>query len=410
MNIRIIPSALTGTVEAPASKSVAHRMLICAALAEGQSTIKINKTSEDIEATVSCLEALGVIIEKDGASWTVTPPESFPEEVTLDCGESGSTLRFMLPVVCALGITATFTGHGRLPERPIAPLLEEMKNHGISCNDAFPIKVSGRLTGGRYKIAGNISSQFITGLLLALMLCEEKSELEVIPPVESKPYIDITTAVLELFGVRVTENGTTYTVIPSRPAGDRFTVEGDWSNAAFLLSLGVRVSGLCENSVQGDRMFLKTLSDLGAVIKNENDTIQADLSSLHSAEIDATDIPDLVPVIGALASTADGETRIYNASRLRLKESDRIKTTVQMINSLGGEAVETSDGIIIKGKTTLSGGEVDGCGDHRIVMSAAVMALRCENPVTITGAHAVNKSYPEFFNEYTLLGGKINVL
>lgn len=410
MDIRIIPSALAGTVEAPASKSVAHRMLICAALAEAQSTIKINKTSEDIEATANCLESLGVRIEKNGALWTVTPPEKFPEEAVLDCGESGSTLRFMLPVAAALGITATFTGHGRLPERPIAPLLDEMKNHGVVCNDTFPIKISGRLAGGKYKIAGNISSQFVTGLLLALMLCDEKSEVKVIPPVESGPYIDITTKVLEAFGVGVEKNGTVYTIMPSRPVGGGFDVEGDWSNAAFLIALGVEVSGLDEQSVQGDKKFLDTLVCLGAVIKKENGFLQADLSSLQGTRIDASDIPDLVPVLCALASTADGQTLIYNASRLRLKESDRIKTTVQMINSLGGEAVETDDGIIINGKVTLRGGEVDGCADHRIVMSATVMALRCENPVTITGAQAVNKSYPEFFNDYTMLGGKLNVL
>lgn len=410
MDIRIIPTALTGTAEAPASKSVAHRMLICAALAEGKSIIRINKTSEDIDATASCLASLGVKIEKNGELWEITPPEEFPAEATLDCGESGSTLRFMLPVVSALGITATLTGHGRLPERPVAPLLEEMKNHGVECNDTFPIKVSGRLTGGKYTIAGNISSQFITGLLLALAVCVGESEIDVIPPVESKPYIDITTSVLENFGVKVNENKTVYTVTPCRPVGGDFSAEGDWSNAAFLLSLGVKVSGLDKSSVQGDRKFLDVLSSLSAVIREENGVFQADVSSLHGADVDASDIPDLVPVTCALAATADGETRIRNASRLRLKESDRIKTTVQMIKSLGGEAAETEDGIIIKGKPTLSGGEVDGCGDHRIVMSSAVMALRCENPVIIKGAGAVNKSYPEFFNEYTLLGGKINVL
>ncbi|MBR3836183.1 MAG: 3-phosphoshikimate 1-carboxyvinyltransferase [Clostridia bacterium] len=410
MDIKITPSVLSGTAEAPASKSVAHRMLICAALAGGKSRIKINKTSEDIEATASCLASLGVKIEKDGATWTVTPPDAFPKEATLDCGESGSTLRFMLPVVSALGITATLTGHGRLPERPIAPLLDEMKKHGISCGDGFPIKVSGRLTGGKYKIAGNISSQFITGLLLALPLCDGESVIEVIPPVESKPYIDITTSVLADFGVKVKESGNIYTVSEALPVGGAFIAEGDWSNAAFLLALGARVSGLNPYSVQGDRKILDVLTSFGAKIKNENGTIQADISDLHSTDVDASDIPDLVPVISALAASADGETKIYNAARLRLKESDRIETTVQMVNSLGGEAAATQDGLIIKGKPQLAGGTVDGCGDHRIVMSAAVMAPKCENPVVITGAQAVNKSYPEFFNEYTSLGGKINVL
>lgn len=410
MDIKIIPSALSGTAEAPASKSVAHRMLICAALAKKPSTIKINKTSEDIEATASCLKSLGVTIEKNGELWTVTPPDSYPDEATLDCGESGSTLRFMLPVVSALGVTATLTGHGRLPSRPIAPLLDEMKSHGVDCGDGFPVKISGKLTGGKYKIAGNISSQFITGLLLALPLCDGESEIEVIPPVESKPYIDITTSVLADFGVAVEENGNIYTVPHQIPCSGDFTAEGDWSNAAFLLALGVKVSGLDLNSVQGDKKILDVLTAFGAEINEENGTLQADLSSLHSTDVDASHIPDLVPVISALAATADGETRIYNASRLRLKESDRIETTVSMVNSLGGEAYPTDDGLIIKGKQQLSGGTVDGCGDHRIVMSSAVAALRCKNPVIITGAQAVNKSYPEFFNEYNSLGGDANVL
>lgn len=410
MDIKIVPSALSGTAEAPASKSVAHRMLICAALAKTPSTIKINKTSEDIEATAGCLKSLGVAIEKNGELWTVTPPTDFPEEATLDCGESGSTLRFMLPVVSALGINATLTGHGRLPERPIAPLLDEMKKHGVKSNDGFPIKVSGKLTGGSYKIAGNISSQFITGLLLALPLCDGESEIEVIPPVESKPYIDITTSVLADFGINVKENGNIYSISAKAPVGGNFTAEGDWSNAAFLLAFGVRVKGLSLNSVQGDRKILDVLTAFGAKIKNEAGTLQADLSSLYSTDVDASDIPDLVPVISALASTAEGETRIYNASRLRLKESDRIETTVRMVNSLGGEAVATDDGLIIKGKQLLSGGTVDGCGDHRIVMSSAVAAVKCKNPVIITGAQAVNKSYPEFFNEYNSLGGDANVL
>lgn len=410
MDIKIIPSALSGTAEAPASKSVAHRMLICAALAKTPSTIKINKTSEDIEATANCLKALGVTIEKEGEIWTVTPPAAYPEKAELDCGESGSTLRFMLPVVSALGVDATLTGHGRLPSRPIAPLLDEMKTHGVECNDSFPVKVSGKLTGGKYKIAGNISSQFITGLLLALPLCDGESEVEVIPPVESKPYIDITTSVLADFGIDVQENGNIYTVPHKIPVGGNFTAEGDWSNAAFLLALGVKVSGLNLGSVQGDKKILDVLTAFGAEITDGNGTLQADLSSLHSTDVDASDIPDLVPVISALAATADGETRIYNASRLRLKESDRIETTVRMVNSLGGEAYPTDDGLIIKGKQQLSGGTVDGCGDHRIVMSSAVAALKCQNPVIITGAQAVNKSYPEFFNEYNSLGGDANVL
>lgn len=410
MKIKINPKTLCGKIEAPASKSVAHRTLICAALAKGKSTVKLNKTSEDIEATVSCLKSLGVTIEKSGNEWTVTPPAKFPEKAELDCGESGSTLRFMLPVVSALGIEATFTAHGRLPDRPIAPLLDEMKKHGIACNDTFPLHISGKLTGGKFRIAGNISSQFITGLLLALPLCEEESEIEIIPPVESKPYIDITTKVLSDFGAKIEENGNIYKVRRSDLQSGAFNIEGDWSNAAFLLALGAWVSELDRNSAQGDRKILDVFCTFGAELIEDGSSIRVSLTNLHGTEIDASDIPDLVPVICAVAATADGTTKIYNATRLRLKESDRIKSTVEMINSLGGDAHETEDGIIINGRKSLSGGIVESFNDHRIIMAAAVASQKCENCVIINNAQAVNKSYPEFFKDFNSLGGDANVM
>lgn len=410
MKIKINPKSLCGKIEAPASKSVAHRTLICAALAKGKSTVKLNKTSEDIEATASCLKSLGVTIEKSGNEWTVTPPAKFPEKAELDCGESGSTLRFMLPVVSALGIEATFTAHGRLPDRPIAPLLDEMKKHGVICSDTFPLHISGKLTGGKFRIAGNISSQFITGLLLALPLCEEESEIEIIPPVESKPYIDITTKVLSDFGAKIEENGNIYKVRHSDLQSGAFNIEGDWSNAAFLLALGAEVSGLDRNSAQGDRKILDVFCSFGAELIEDGNSIRVSLANLHSTEIDASDIPDLVPVISAIAASADGTTKIYNATRLRLKESDRIKSTVEMINSLGGEAHETEDGIIIIGRKSLSGGTVESFNDHRIVMAAAVASQKCENCVIINNAQAVNKSYPEFFKDFNSLGGDANVM
>ena len=410
MKIKINPKTLCGKIEAPASKSVAHRMLICAALAKGKSTVKLNKTSDDIEATASCLRALGVIIEKNSSEWTVTPPSEFPEKADLDCGESGSTLRFMLPVVAALGVDATFTAHGRLPSRPIAPLLDEMKNHGVVCNDTFPLHISGKLTGGSYRIAGNISSQFITGLLLALPLCEEESEIEIIPPVESKPYIDITTKILSAFGADISESENKYNIRHSDLQSGALIVEGDWSNAAFLLALGAEVSGLDRNSAQGDRKFLDVLRAFGCELIETNGAVRVSLDNLHGTEVDASDIPDLVPVICAVAATAEGCTKICNASRLRLKESDRIKSTVEMINSLGGEAYETTDGITIIGKESLSGGSVDSFNDHRIVMSAAVASQKCKDCVIIKDAQAVNKSYPEFFKDFNSLGGDANVM
>ncbi len=408
MKIKITPKTLCGKIEAPASKSVAHRMLICAALAKGKSTIKLNKTSDDIEATANCLKSLGVAIEKNGNEWTVTPPAEFPEKAELNCKESGSTLRFLLPVVSALGIEATFTAEGRLPDRPVTPLLDEMQKHGIVCNGEFPLHISGKLTGGKFRIAGNISSQFITGLLLALPICG--GEIEVIPPVESKPYIDITLSVLSLFGIDVEENGNTFKIKNNNFNSGSFTVEGDWSNAASFLLMGAEISGLDKNSAQGDKKILDVIRSFGGKIIEENGTIRASLSSLHGTDIDASDIPDLVPVVSALAATADGTTKIYNADRLRLKESDRIKSTAETINSLGGEAHETDDGIIIIGKKSLSGGKIDSFNDHRIVMAAAVASQKCENCVIIKNAQAINKSYPEFFEDFNSLGGDANVM
>lgn len=408
MRIKIKPAFLCGKIEAPASKSVAHRMLICAALAKEKSIIKINKTSDDIEATVGCLKALGVKIEKNGNEWAVTPPDAFPESALFNCKESGSTLRFLLPVVSALGIDATFTAEGRLPSRPVSLLLDELKNHGIDCNEEFPLHLSGKLTGGRFCISGSISSQFITGLLLALPLCG--GEIEVIPPVESKPYIDITLSVLSLFGIEAEEKDNIFRIKSGSLKSGKFTVEGDWSNATTLLLLGAEVSGLDINSPQGDRKILDIIRSLGGRITEENGKIRASLSSLHGADIDASDIPDLVPVIAATAATAQGTTKIFNAARLRLKESDRILSTVRMINSLGGDAKETDDGIIIEGKKTLSGGTVESFNDHRIVMAATVASQKCENHVIIEDAQAVNKSYPDFFKDFILLGGDADVI
>jgi 3-phosphoshikimate 1-carboxyvinyltransferase len=410
MTIKISPSPLCGTVAAPASKSVAHRMLICAALADEKSEIIINASSQDIEATAECLKKIGAKISVCNDKWEITPAANVPKKVRLDCGESGSTLRFMLPVVSALGIDAVLDGHGKLPSRPVEPLLEAMCKNGVAADNAFPVHVNGKLQSGSFKIAGNISSQFVTGLLLALPLCSGESAVELIPPVESKSYIDITVSVLKQFGIEVEENGNKYSVHPSIMHGGKFITEGDWSNAAFWLASGVNVSGLNMQSFQGDKKIVDILKNFGAKINILSDGINADVSALRAINIDASDIPDLVPVISAIAATADGTTKIYNASRLRLKESDRIKTTAQMIRSLGGQVEETADGLKIFGKDKLSGGTVDSFNDHRIAMAAAVAARKCAAPVIIKNAQAVNKSYPEFFNEYKLLGGIADVM
>ena len=410
MNVEILPRPLCGAVDAPASKSVAHRMLICAALADQPSTLRLNAASEDITATENCLRQLGAAIETNGETRIITPPAAVPVEAVFDCGESGSTLRFLVPIAASLGIRAVFHGQGRLPQRPMEPLRCALRSHGVDVSDDFPLRLCGRLTPGTFELPGFVSSQFITGLLLALPLCGEKSVLQIQPPLESAPYVDITLRVLSQFGVPVERDGLRFTVKPGVFHGGDYTVEGDWSNAAFWLCAGVRVRGLDQNSAQGDRTILSLLSAFGADIHQNEEELFVSGTDLHSCDIDAADIPDLVPVLAAVAATARGTTRIFNAARLRLKESDRIRSTLQMLHALGATAEETDDGLRIQGVPTLKGGVVDGCGDHRIVMAAAVAAQHCSAPVRILGAHAVNKSYPDFFQQYQALGGMIHVL
>lgn len=410
MNIKIIPSRLTGSIEGIASKSVAHRALICACLAHGPSKIKINTTSQDIEATVSCLRGMGAYIEQNGNIYSVEPIKQIPSIAKIDCGESGSTLRFLLPVICALGMNAEISGRGRLPERPLSPLKEELIRAGAAISDEFPLSVSGKIRCGEYSLKGNVSSQFVTGLLLAFAAAEGESKIKLIPPVESRPYIDITVSVLKSFGAQVKEESNTFYIKGGCLKGGEFSVEADWSNAAFWICSGVQVSGLNPDSVQGDRAIIDVLKKMNAQITCEKNCFKADVSALKGCTIDASQIPDAVPVIAAVAATAQGETVIKNAQRLRLKESDRIVSTALMLRSLGAEVKETDDGMIISGKPVLSGGTVDSFNDHRIAMAAAVAAAKCKGEVIITDAGAVNKSYPDFYKDFNMLGGHADVL
>lgn len=409
MDIRITPSPVSGSIEGIASKSFAHRALICACLAKGESQIRINTASADIEATVDCLRNLGAKIEKEGVIFKVTPVDVLPKTAVIDCGESGSTLRFLLPVICALGINAKIHAHGRLPERPLSPLKEELIRMGAEISDSFPLDVSGKIIAGKYSLRGDVSSQFITGLLMALSFLKG-GEIKLIPPVQSRPYIDITVGVLRTFGADIKEENNTFYINPSPLNGCDFTVEADWSNAAFPLCMGAQVTGLNPDSVQGDKAIIDVLENMGAVITRNAGSFKADVSALHGCRIDASDIPDAVPVIAVIAATAEGETVIFNAERLRIKESDRIMTTVSMIRSLGGDAEETADGMIIRGKPFLSGGETDSFNDHRIVMAATVASLKCTGDVIIRNAEAVRKSYPSFFDDFNKLGGKTDVM
>jgi len=422
-NVRISPAKLNGAVRAIPSKSQAHRALICAALADKPTSVECEGGSDDITATADCLSALGAKIGLEQGVYSVSPLKRSASGVaTLDCGESGSTFRFMLPIVGALGREASFILKGRLPERPLSPLYEELVRHGteLSPQGSVPFRASGRLAPGRYSLDAGVSSQFISGLLFALPLLGGDSELRLTGQAESFPYIELTLAMLEIFGVK-TEFKDNVFYIPGAQtycSPGRARVEGDWSNAAFWLSAGaigegsVTCTGLNLRSRQGDRAVMEILAKFGARIevKESDSTVTVSGGKLRGIEIDARDIPDLVPILAVVGARAEGKTVIRNAARLRTKESDRLAAVSAVLRALGANADETDDGLVIHGGKAFKGGQVSSCGDHRIVMAATIGATVCEGPVVIQGAQAVNKSYPGFFDDLRSLGGSFEEL
>lgn len=420
MEMRCNPRILSGKIRAISSKSDAHRLLICAALSHAPTTIKCNVLSKDILATVECLKSMGAEITFGDDIITVNP-QKFNEAASLDCGESGSTLRFLLPVVSALGINATIHGSGRLPLRPVSPLKEEMERNGVTFHTGseFPLKLSGNLQAGDYELAGNISSQFISGLLFALPLLDGDSKITLIEPVESRSYLNITVSALKKFGIEIEEEKNVYIIKGSQKykTPKEITVDGDWSNSAFFLCAGavskegVTVTGLDINSPQGDKKILDVLRRMGADVSVNGTEITVKKNKLMGTFVDASDIPDAVPIISVMASMCDkGVTHITNAQRLRLKESDRIQSVAGMLNSVRAAVSETDDGLVIWGENELVGGRVEGYNDHRIVMSAAILSCLCSIPVDITDYKAVEKSYPNFFEDFNSLGGDSNVI
>ena len=417
MDISITPKKLTGEIGAIPSKSDAHRLLICAALSDEKTVLTLPLISKDIAATISCLRSVGADIEVEGKRVTISPVKKVPDRAELDCYESGSTLRFMLPVAAAMGINAVFKGSGRLPERPIGELTKVLSDHGIEFSSPkLPFEIKGKLSPGKYEIAGNISSQYITGLLLALPMLGGKSDVVLTTKLESAPYVDITLSALERFGVIVekTEKGYAVDGADGYHSPKCMTVDGDWSNSAFFLTAGamngpVCVTGLSDNSPQGDKKVLEILKYAGAEVKKNENGITVKSAKLKASRIDITEIPDLLPILAVFACACEGKTEFYGGRRLRLKESDRLVTTACMINALGGAAEETEDGLIVFGKS-LSGGTVDSFNDHRIVMAAAVASVMCSGPVVIKDAQAADKSYPTFFEDFRKLGGEADVI
>lgn len=415
MNKTILPGARTGEVHIPASKSQAHRMLLCAAMGEKEITLRCRGLSKDILATVACLKALGASVDAEGEVLHLRPVSAPPPGLCpLPCGESGSTLRFLLPLVGVLGASAVFEREGRLPERPIEPLRRELCRNGMDIRgDGARLYCSGQLRPGAFSLPGNISSQYISALLMTLPLLEGESTLHIEGALESAAYVAMTEEVLRLGGVQTEKTGAGYRI----PGGQRcrfapeLSVEGDYSNAAFFLCAGalsergIRVTGLDPQSRQGDRAIVPLLEEMGAQVASDGSSVTVKRAALHGITIDASPIPDLIPVLSVVAAAASGETRVIHAQRLRLKESDRLHSTTQMLRALGAEAEELPDGLVIRGGRTLAGGTVDACGDHRIAMSAAVAGGICRGAVTICGSECVQKSYPDFWTDFQQLKG-----
>lgn len=408
MNLTITPTRLAGTVTPPPSKSLLHRLVIAAALADGESMIENFVPGEDILATLHAVEALGAVWELQGSTLRISGIPAHHSQTDklpqIDCGESGSTLRFLIPVALATAGGGVFTGAKRLMERPLQPYFDLFREKGISYSlENNTLTVQGQLPSGEYRLPGNVSSQFFTGLLFALPLLDDPSVIIPVGNIESFDYLLMTLHVLSDSGIQIPA---TCSLPPQYhiPGGAayqplRTAAEADWSQAAFWyaangLGSTVTVSGMNENSLQGDR----SISDYAELIRAGG-----------SVSIDVSDCPDLAPALAALGALMDGELHLTNAARLRTKESDRLAAITQTLSALGADICEKADSLTVSGKRELSGGvSVDCCSDHRIAMMLAVAATRCTAPVTLLGAQCVNKSYPRFWEDYTAAGGIIH--
>ncbi len=423
MNICMTPHPFGGVLAVPSSKSLGHRDLICAALAEGESVVEHISPSEDIEATCRVIRHFGAQIEE--ISDTLPGRVSYRIQggirqdrnpVTVDCGESGSTLRFLIPLGLLTGRTVTYTGRGRLVSRPLQPYYAIFQSRHIAYQTAddggLPLTVTGTLSPGAYTLPGNVSSQFFTGLLLTLPLLTGDSALYSSTTLESASYVGLTLDTMARHGVQVEEEKPGVYQIAGGQSYQpgRYEVEGDYSQAAFWLAAGclghdVKLTGLRRHSAQGDEVIVDIIRRMGGRITEEPDGLMASPSALKGTTIDAGDCPDLVPVLTVLATAASGTTHIVNAARVRLKECDRLHAMAEELNKLGGRITEEPDGLIIEGTGQVHGGCVQAWNDHRIAMSLAVASQIAEGPVQIDGAECVRKSYPRFWQDVAAMGG-----
>ncbi len=419
--VKINPSRLVGKVKVPPSKSFAHRGIISAFLSGEECTVKNLNPSEDILATLDCIRALGGSAEFDenrGIATFSGFKKRRAKKIVLDCRESGSTLRFFIPLALTFYNSVEFTGKGRLMERPQKPYFEIFDKLGITYKtNKNRLTIEGELKSGDYEVDGSVSSQFITGLLFALPRLDGDSRIIIKGNLSSKGYIDITLDVLKKYGIKIENNNYQEFVIKGSQTylPKNYTVEGDFSQAAFFLVAGaigcdVTCTGLRENSLQGDRKILDILKECGAEVQQEGISKFKAISTpnMHGISVDVDEIPDLVPILAVLFTFCKGESRILNAGRLRIKESDRLAAITSELSKLGANIQEKGDSLVIHGTQVLGGAKCDSHNDHRIAMATAIAACRCEGSVEIAGANiSVKKSYPEFFKDYKKLGGKV---
>lgn len=417
-NITLLPSAFKGEVSVPPSKSEVHRAIICAALCHDKSTISPVSFSEDILATIDCVRAMYTAVQVLPNSLKIDSKHTgnLLGDTEFYCRESGSTLRFIMPVAAALGVDSTFYGTGNLPNRPLGIYADTLPLFGLtfSKKEGLPLEMHGRLQSGDYKIPGNVSSQFISGLLLAMPLLPYDSRITLTSPLQSAAYVDLTIETMKKFGVQVQRDKDGFSVkAKQRYCHTDYKCEGDWSQAAFFMTGAaingsVTVKGLNINSTQGDKACADILKRFGADVTINDNSVTVKAAPLHAIDINAENIPDLVPILSVAAALAQGTTHITGAARLRIKECDRLAATANMLKALGVQVEQNDDGLTITGSSRLSGGIVDGCNDHRMVMCAAVCAAA--NPtgeITVSHKESINKSYPSFFEDYMKIGGKI---
>ena len=396
---------------------MAHRAILAAMLANQPCVVDNVCLSADIKATLASAKALGKEYTYcDGKVFFGAKKQV--DNVVINANESGSTLRFLMPICGALGVTTTFVGQGKLPQRPYNILADEMTKNGVEFDkkEGLPLTINGKLQSGIYNISGDVSSQYITGLLYALPLVDGDSEIVLTSPLQSKGYVDMTLCVLNDFGIEIEQTANGYKIKGNQQYKAKdFVVEGDWSNGAFwlvagALNNGITVTGLDTNSLQGDKEILSVLKKMGAKTVEKQNEIIVEKSTLTGVEIDVSQIPDLAPILSVALACAKGKGKITNASRLKIKESDRLQAINDNLNAVGIKTLLGNDWVEIVGSQNITGGIANGFNDHRVVMSMAVLSTQTQNGITTSDAHAINKSYPDFLDIFTAHGGKVNVI